>query len=713
MSHLRYHRVTFCFHLRGRPLRALAGLAIFALWGGVAVADLAGRQMLDDVSVGAVSGNPVIHVELTAPVSYARHAPFEAGDTLQVWVNPTAPNLAQGAAAQREVRRWTATDAVPLLDVGYEYGGLGGDRLILRFNKEVRYKVRPGDDFRSVDVELLQQPEPAGKAPQAGMAGVSARDLAKSNGPSGARAGAKGSCDVRLGPNPPAAELRNGAQRCVVQEDWAAVIGLCGKLLQQPDKAYHQEALELLGLARERSGQPFRAKTEYEKYLKLYPEGEAAARVRQRLEGLLTAGSAPQEKRKPEPVGEGRSLWETYGSFSQYYFREAFITNKEGEVATQSLFLTNLDVTSKLRTDRFDVRGQFDARYRQNFLPVKFDENDQLRVSNAFVDVVDRQLGLSGRLGRQSRASGGVMGRFDGGVVSYRFNPQWQATVVGGFPVRPYRSTEPDTDKSFAGMSLEFGPFMDYWAGNVFFINQVAQSKTDRRAVGGEFRYQHPVHPVFTLIDYDVFFNALNTAQVLANWNFSNGAIVTFTADYRKTPYLSTSNVAIGSGADSLQDALFRQSNYNLAAIAEDNTATMKTASLGGIVPLTEKLQLNGDVTVTDLSATKGSPWVTPYQGSGVQVSYAGQLIASSLFTEGDIWNLGLRYSTQQINDYASLFVDGRHPLTPDIRLDPRLRVDYFTGFKGADVWRVRPGLRFNYRVVPKLFLEMEGGFDY
>ncbi|WP_145998524.1 hypothetical protein [Methyloterricola oryzae] len=685
--------------LAGRALLRALVASLWLLAGRSALAAVpAGGQMLDDVRVESGEQGAVIHVELASPVRVIRHAPAEQGDVLRLWVIPTDAGREQGVAAPRESRRWQESGEVPLQEVLYEYG-TAGEQLVLRFSRPVRFRLKPGQDFRSVDVQLLD-----------GTAGDSA--TAPMAMPVPAAKGKK-SCDVLLGRNPPPSELLEGARRCVVQEDWAAVLGLYGKLLQQPDTAYQAEALEMVGLARERSGQPFRAKSEYEKYLSIYPKGEGAVRVRQRLDALESAGAQPQPKLKPVSVDEGRNSWETFGSFSQYYFREALISDRQGEVAQQSLFLTNLDVTSRLRTPRFDVRGQFDARYRQNFLPVTFNENDQFRVSNAFVDIADRQLGLSGRLGRQSRASGGVMGRFDGGVVSYRFNPQWQATVVGGFPVRPYRSTAPDWDKSFAGISLEYGPFADYFAGNVFFINQVASGRTDRRAVGGEFRYQHPVHPVFTLLDYDVYFNALNTAQVMANWNFDNGAIVTFTADYRKTPYLSTSNVVIGSGADSLQDALFRQSDYNLAAIAEDNTATFKTASVGGIMPLTPRLQVNGDVTVTDLSATKGSPWVTPYQGSGVQVSYAGQLIASSLFQEGDIWNFGLRYSTQQINDYISLFVDGRHPVTPDIRLDPRLRVDYFTSFDGPSVWRVRPGLRFNYRVAGKLNLELEGGFEY
>jgi len=54
---------------------------------------------------------------------------------------------------------------------------------------------------------------------------------------------------------------------------------------------------ELLGLARERSGQLAHAKAEYEEYLRRYPSGEAAERITRRLATLraasLSARTAP------------------------------------------------------------------------------------------------------------------------------------------------------------------------------------------------------------------------------------------------------------------------------------------------------------------------------------------------------------------------------------------------------------------------------------
>ena len=63
-----------------------------------------------------------------------------------------------------------------------------------------------------------------------------------------------------------------------------------------PEHARTPEALELLGLARERKGQAAHARAEYEEYLERHPEGEGAERVRQRLDALLTATTSPRER---------------------------------------------------------------------------------------------------------------------------------------------------------------------------------------------------------------------------------------------------------------------------------------------------------------------------------------------------------------------------------------------------------------------------------
>src|SRR5881227_2553095 len=65
------------------------------------------------------------------------------------------------------------------------------------------------------------------------------------------------------------------ARAALAARDYPKAIALLTKLQRQaefPDRAHAQE---LLGLARERSGQLAHAKAEYEEYLRGYPHGEA------------------------------------------------------------------------------------------------------------------------------------------------------------------------------------------------------------------------------------------------------------------------------------------------------------------------------------------------------------------------------------------------------------------------------------------------------
>ena len=63
-------------------------------------------------------------------------------------------------------------------------------------------------------------------------------------------------------------------------------VEVLNKLLLLPPNDYTQQGQEWIGVARERSGQPDKAKVEYDLYLRLYPDSAGAASVAQRLEGL-------------------------------------------------------------------------------------------------------------------------------------------------------------------------------------------------------------------------------------------------------------------------------------------------------------------------------------------------------------------------------------------------------------------------------------------
>lgn len=698
-------------------------VALFSNFCGAASAlgAPAGQGILEDIQILADSQVPGIVLKLSEPVRLVQYAPASSGDRLEIRVRRLTPKGAEEESPYRRSLPPTPTAEVPLAEVGEEGGQSQDVSLFLRFQRPVTFRVLAGDDARSVTVMLVNTgaasvgpgggASPAEPAAAGAMSKVPSPPGGAGNNPAPQAAEAAAKAESEFAAEPSAELWMERGRAAMLRDDYSDAIGYFTKVLKSPGHQFHQESLEMVGLARERNGQTARAKAEYEEYLRLYPQGEDAGRVQQRLAGLLTGPRPASDKLRTPGRSAENAEWEFFGSFSQYFRRDAFLTDMEGEKVFQSSLTSDLDFTGRYRDSRYDFRTQFDARYLYD---LENDARSRMRVSYAYVDGSDRQTGLSARLGRQTRSSGGVLGRFDGGAVSYRFSPQWQITAVGGFPVQPFRSLGIATDRSFYGLSVDFGPFWEYWAGNAFVINQTADGITDRRAVGGELRYLHRKHPVFALLDYDIAYNVLNTAHVVANWNFDGGATAYAMAEYRKTPVLATSNALMGEqDANSVSDLLGRLTERDLRRLAQDRTGVSRAFTLGGNLPLDDHFQLNGDISLADYTGTKASGSVPASRGSGVEVSYSAQVVGSKLWSDRDVSLLGLRYTDRRDFDILSLSLDGRYPITPTLRLDPRLRVDYYTGLKGGDVTMMRPALRLNYQPMKNLNLEIEGGFEW
>ena len=122
------------------------------------------------------------------------------------------------------------------------------------------------------------------------------------------------------------AKMMELTRRTMTAGEYAKAIRMLEAILEEPDKTFEKEARELLGLARERNGQIAHAKAEYRAYLELYPEGEDAARVSQRLQGLVTATQQPREplRQEKERAVQGRmgDLWQSFPELSSRHDRQ-------------------------------------------------------------------------------------------------------------------------------------------------------------------------------------------------------------------------------------------------------------------------------------------------------------------------------------------------------------------------------------------------------
>jgi hypothetical protein len=128
-------------------------LLAFALHAQVAIA-----EVLDDVAVERHDDTATIRLRLTGPVHYVRHAPAEAGEIVVVYLEALAPESFVVSVVD-EVKRSPKGAPVPQFTVRARVGQACSPAanpvcLTIQFRHPVRYRVRLGEDRRSVVLEL-------------------------------------------------------------------------------------------------------------------------------------------------------------------------------------------------------------------------------------------------------------------------------------------------------------------------------------------------------------------------------------------------------------------------------------------------------------------------------------------------------------------------------------------------------------------------------
>ena len=384
------------------------------------------------------------------------------------------------------------------------------------------------------------------------------------------------------------------AKKAVARKDYGTAIPLLTRLLEQPEFARRADAQELMGLARERSGQLAHAKAEYEEYLRRYPEGRAVKRIRERLRALALAARRSIDGGK---AGNDESPWRIYGGASQIYRRDdtqlendAFSTS----LTSQNALISDFDLVARRRGERFDFSARADAGYIKDLMTAG--PGDQTRLDTAFVEFGDRELDWSARLGRQSRSSGGLFGTFDGLYGGYQVRPHLRVNAAFGYPVETSRDSL-DTGRQFLGLALDLGTFADAWDFAVYGVSQQLSGGTDRQAVGTEMRYFRPGRTAVVLVDYDLHFQELNNAVLLATVELPRRWSVSANVDWRKSPALSLRNALIGQPVTSFDDLLSLFPRSELERLARDRSADSRLYTLSLARPFGDRWQWNLDYT--------------------------------------------------------------------------------------------------------------------
>lgn len=516
-----------------------------------------------------------------------------------------------------------------------------------------------------------------------------------------------------------------------------------------PDNVNTPRARELLGLTRERKGQMAQARAEYEEYLRRYPNDEGAERVRQRLAALSggTAASPSPELRAASGNSSSASAWAwgARGSFSQFYFRDQGTTkfveavnngaNTEIDNSVNlNQLLTAADVTISGGNDRRQIQLRAAGSYNKNFgtsTTTITQGNTVFRsrpgagvkaLTALYLDYSDSDLHTSVRLGRQTRNSAGVLGRFDGLLVGYQAKPKLRINLAGGFPVLTSRQTYVLKDRYFYGASLDFGNRQSALQTTVYWFDQHARGGfIDRRSVGLEARFLRPRFNAYSIVDYDVKYGRLNLGLMTLNYNFPDNSNISLTADYRHSPLLTTSNALIGQAnpltltpITELRGLKPFFTDAQIYGLAKDRTLVAKSFTASYSRPITRKLQTNLDVTVTDTGGTPESGGVPAMLPTGKEYYYGAQIVGSGMLWRDDIYIMSARYSnSQRTRTYTGDF-NARIPVSSRFRLSPRVRYGYRTDkFIDSTYKQLQPTLRINYFPMLHSEIELEFGGNF
>ena len=255
------------------------------------------------------------------------------------------------------------------------------------------------------------------------------------------------------------------------------------------------ELLELFGEALAKAGRYQQARAAMQDYLRFFPRGEGAARVKMRLGALPPEAGPPPVFARANQLNAGDAVWSATGSLSTYFIRDdSYNAVKDISIAPnasadpdahrlhQNTFLTTFDqlifIKHPYAKTKIKISGMDEHRMRPGQI-----YSDQYGLSQAYAETSFDMLDLSVRIGRQTRNAGGVLGRFDGALVSWRMNQMLRLNAVAG-SANISRFDAPLKDgRLFGGASVDIQliPELDV---SLFAIQQNMRTLLDRRAVG-------------------------------------------------------------------------------------------------------------------------------------------------------------------------------------------------------------------------------------
>ena len=500
-------------------------------------------------------------------------------------------------------------------------------------------------------------------------------------------------------------ELLARGRQAFLDENYASVITITDRIVSMGNLEEVRAALELSGAARERQGKFSQAERVYETLLDTSPPPEISARVLSRLQGIRTMGIKPKARLPDQLEKFSEAKWGFRGALQQYY-REDVIDRPEDdseEVNESVVSDVDLRIWRKTSTDTWSI--QLDARLLKDLAE---DQTDS-RVSRANLSYARDQFRITG--GRQHRSVKGVYGRFDGLTYIDLAGSGYQVSYFLGNQVRA-TSGRQDSDNPLIGANIDFRPYS--WLDiNLYLIGQEISGLVERQALGSEFQIQNNSGFIYGIIDYDVFYEELNNISFISNYRYNPQWTFNLTLASTNSPLLSTINALQGQSVETIADLSEIFTEDEIYQLAEDRTSKSSSLYFGIIHSFDNRRQLNIDLSIVDLDATRASGGVEAFAASR-DVLLSADYSVRNFFAANDYTSTGVRVSESDISEILSLRLRSRFPLTGGFIFDPRVQLDFRRNLNSDTNQKIlKPTIKLSYHATRNLKFEADLVVEY
>ena len=302
--------------------------------------------------------------------------------------------------------------------------------------------------------------------------------------------------------------------------------------------------------------------------------------------------------------------------------------------------------------------------------------------------------------GRQSAIAGSMFGLFDGVSLTMPVASKLKLNAMVGIPVNTLVSAP---SQRLAGVMLEADSLFEHWGGNISLVDQTTEDISDRRAVGLEVRYFGESLSMYSQIDYDINFRAINALTLQGSLQGPYDTTLTMLMDNRKAPSLQLSDALISSGSTSLKTLLQIKSLSEVKDLALGTAAQARQAMFSVSRALSPKWQGSIDFRMSDVGALPAIGDFQAMPATGTQTNVSLQLTGSNLYSKRDINGFNISVLTsdtlrgvQFAYNNLTGFFDNK------ASFEPSLRIYTQTDNTETKVVRVSPGVRMSYKVTER-----------